>query len=96
MAEWCLSNGHILSGKNILELGSGTGFLGLLLAKKLPLKSLILTDCHSKVLDTLQHNACINFIGDDRGTRPLIKHLDWLSFTDQDLGRPDVILASGE
>lgn len=44
-----------------MELGCGVGFLGLHLLKSIPMKSLILTDCHPEVLKAVKYNVMLNF-----------------------------------
>lgn len=46
--------------KTIVELGAGTGFLGILLHKLMKPQYMLLTDCHFSVLQLLQENLKIN------------------------------------
>lgn len=52
--------GEIVQGKTVLELGSGTGFLGILLARlqqESPLGGhTYMTDYNAEVLERCQHN----------------------------------------
>lgn len=63
LADWALINKEIFSNKNILELGSGVGFTGVTIAKHCSPQSFYLTDCHSRVLNTVCDNIRINFPG---------------------------------
>jgi hypothetical protein len=48
-------------GKRILELGSGTGLLGISLLKSLDVKEYTFTDCHFNVINFLIYNLELNF-----------------------------------
>lgn len=61
VADWALSNKHVLKDKKIIELGSGIGFTGVTVAKFCNPVSIMLTDCHHDVLRTLCDNIEINF-----------------------------------
>ncbi len=54
---------------SILELGSGTGLLGLFLSKLHP-KLVVLTDSHPTVLEMLKRNALLNESGTDLDPTP--------------------------
>lgn len=61
LADWSLSNKSLLTGKRIIELGSGIGFTGITIAKFCNPKSIVLTDCHNDVLKMMSDNIEINF-----------------------------------
>lgn len=96
MAEWCLANSDQIHGKKVVELGSGLGLVGLTCWKKCNPKSLILTDFHPKVLETLVHNVEIQLseegissTSDECGTHFQIadsilsvQFLDWIAFSE--------------
>ena len=46
--------------RNIIELGSGTGLTGLTICAASSPCQYIMTDCHEKVLETLNHNLILN------------------------------------
>ncbi|XP_059481875.1 protein-lysine N-methyltransferase EEF2KMT [Neocloeon triangulifer] len=60
LAEWALENKQRLYGKNVLELGSGSGFTGLVIAAECKAQSVTLTDGHGKVLQQLVENIKLN------------------------------------
>ncbi|XP_044733571.1 protein-lysine N-methyltransferase EEF2KMT [Chrysoperla carnea] len=60
LAEWCIQNNHLFDSKNIFELGSGVGLLGIVLSKKTTAKEIWLSDCHSQVLNKLCKNIKLN------------------------------------
>merc|ERR1719264_2203041 len=62
MAEWAQNHADMLTGKRVIELGSGTGMLGISLLKaQLGMRTYTLTDCHNKVINALICNLKINF-----------------------------------
>lgn len=61
LSDWALCNKKLFSNKNVLELGSGVGFAGITIGKMCSVKSLLLTDCHDEVLQTISENIQINF-----------------------------------
>lgn len=96
LAEWCLANSSAIDSKVVVELGSGNGLVGLTIFKKCNPKSVIVTDFHPKVLETLKTNVQMN-----SATEIQVSSLDWVEFAQQGsssnkaIGPPDVILASG-
>ncbi|KAK9732245.1 methyltransferase [Popillia japonica] len=60
LSEWCLQNRSLLTNKTILELGSGVGLTGLVVALNCEPKQYNFTDCHTKVLETLRDNISLN------------------------------------
>lgn len=61
LSEWALANKSAILGENVLELGSGTGLSGLLVAKICEPTCILLTDGNAKVLDCLRENVRNNF-----------------------------------
>lgn len=61
LAEWAIFNKSLFANKNVLELGSGTGFCGILIDRICKPNSMILSDGNAKVLDCLKENVHINF-----------------------------------
>ena len=70
--EAALSLGHFLSsvqgrqlveGKNVVELGAGTGFLSILCAKYLHARYVLATDGSEEVIDHLKSNVHLNGLG---------------------------------
>lgn len=61
LADWALSSKEIVKSKKILELGCGVGFTGITIAKLCNVHSVIMTDCHDDVLNTVLKNIEINF-----------------------------------
>lgn len=60
LSDWALCHKEVFTNKNFLELGSGVGFTGITIAKYCNIKSMIMTDCHSEVLKTINDNVLIN------------------------------------
>lgn len=60
LSDWALCHKEVFTNKNVLELGSGVGFTGITIAKYCNTKSMIMTDCHSEVLKTINDNVLIN------------------------------------
>lgn len=61
LTDWALSNKEIFSNKLVLELGSGVGFTGISIVKHCDVKTMIMTDFHDEVLETINTNIQINF-----------------------------------
>ena len=62
MADWAQNHADVFAGKRVIELGSGTGMLGISLLKALlGMRTYTLTDCHHKVINALICNLKINF-----------------------------------
>ncbi|XP_033630615.1 protein-lysine N-methyltransferase EEF2KMT-like isoform X2 [Asterias rubens] len=64
LAEWAMENKDALSGRTILELGSGMGLTGLTICKTCQPNGYIFSDCHDSVLKGLKENIAINVPGD--------------------------------
>lgn len=58
-------NLHLVQGKNVLELGAGTGFLSILCAKHLEAKHVTATDGDEGVVEALKENAFLNELEDE-------------------------------
>lgn len=58
--EWCSENAHLFRNKNVLELGSGLGLMGLAVIKLCKPASYTFTDLPTTVLKTLAENVKIN------------------------------------
>lgn len=94
LIDWAAENKDLLKDKDVVELGSGIGTAGLLISKLCQLNSLLLTDCHEKVLELLKENVALNqeaigveelFWGDDQDHRRLLEVIK---------SAPDYIIAS--
>lgn len=59
----------------VLELGAGTGLLGMLIAKLCPAATVVATDYHPRVLENLNRNVELNFAAGSRA--PMVERLDW-------------------
>lgn len=95
LAEWAIANAERIRNKQCLELGSGTGLTGFILAKICEPKKLILTDGNDLVLNLLQNNYEVNF---DKNTDKIsIEMLDWENIRQSTIMEkivPDIILAA--
>ncbi len=59
----------------MLELGCGTGLLGLTLLKTLPIASYTFTDCHFRVINAVIQNIELNMGGDNHNYEHRLKQL---------------------
>ena len=96
LAEYISANTEIFQDKKCLELGSGVGLTGIVLAKMGRPSHLCLTDYTSEILSNMKSNCTINGLPDID-----IKQLDWENFVDPSIDpsasisfTPDVILAA--
>ncbi|XP_062567215.1 protein-lysine N-methyltransferase EEF2KMT-like [Saccostrea cucullata] len=64
LAEWSFEHESLFKNKNVLELGSGLGFLGIALCKQCKMKSFTFSDFHPQVLFLLMKNIEINFLNE--------------------------------
>lgn len=62
LAAYLSSSGrnHLVTGKNVLELGAGTGFLSILCAKRLGAQRVLATDGSQEVISDLKSNIQLN------------------------------------
>ena len=69
----------LVKGRNVLELGAGTGFLSLLCAGQLAASHVLATDGLVQVCEALQTNVDLNVENDTLVGRkpPVIRQLDW-------------------
>ena len=65
----------LVTGKNVLELGAGTGFLSLLCAKHLQARRVTATDGDESVVEALRENISLNELKD--GERITARVLRW-------------------
>lgn len=72
--EWLLASTMLqeLSGKSVLELGCGLGFVGVAVCRLCEGCRYIFTDCHEHVLEKLQENVTLNLKGSCK-----VLSLDW-------------------
>ncbi|XP_033224370.1 protein-lysine N-methyltransferase EEF2KMT isoform X2 [Belonocnema kinseyi] len=66
LAEWCISNESQLTGKRILELGSGIGLTGVAVISACSPKQYTFSDCHPAVLNLLCKNLYTNLSTDSK------------------------------
>ena len=59
---------NLIRGKNVLELGAGTGFLSILCAKHLSARYVLATDGSGEVLTDLQANLALNHLNSGKDT----------------------------
>ncbi|PLW25960.1 hypothetical protein PCANC_25222 [Puccinia coronata f. sp. avenae] len=86
-ASVCLANHLILNraallhdhAVSVMELGSGTGLVGLVAHQLNPANRVCLTDCNPVVLDRLEANVLLNFPQSSSTHKPRLSvcHLDW-------------------
>ncbi|KIO26496.1 hypothetical protein M407DRAFT_24217 [Tulasnella calospora MUT 4182] len=71
-ANWLLQHPGVVKAKKVLELGSGTGFLGILAAQLQA--AMVLTDCNAEVLERCKFNVFLDCTNHPSIT---IRTLDW-------------------
>jgi len=78
LAEYFIQNPTLCQNKNIIELGSGIGFLSLICAK-LNAKSVIATDVNSDVMQRLRQNikSNLSILKQENLAIPKAEKLDW-------------------
>ncbi|KAG8897133.1 hypothetical protein FRB99_008423, partial [Tulasnella sp. 403] len=86
LADWLLGNPEIVRGSRVLELGSGTGFLGVLIGQ-LQLKAgsvgtVLMTDCNTAVLDRCMSNVRLESNQLQSHGNIEVKPLDWFDCLD--------------
>ena len=80
-----------MRGKNLLELGAGTGFLSILCAKYLGTSHVLATDGSGEVIEDLQSNLDLNDLDRRLGIKTAVfkwghaLNIDVLSIGDDDL-----------
>ncbi|XP_017871492.1 PREDICTED: protein-lysine N-methyltransferase EEF2KMT [Drosophila arizonae] len=100
LADYLLEHPSLLEGKNVLELGAGTGLLGILLkhkALKLPVGQVVITDGSSACVKLMQENICLNFENDSDEATPKCAQLRWhevKEFPWSQYAEPDLLLAA--
>ncbi|KAM7252237.1 hypothetical protein ACFE04_024120 [Oxalis oulophora] len=60
LAFFCLSNPHMFRGKRVVELGSGYGLAGLVVATATEALEVVISDGNPQVVDYIQHNIEAN------------------------------------
>jgi predicted nicotinamide N-methyase len=60
LAHFLYRNQDLIQGKNVLELGAGTGFLSIFCLLVLGAKNVVATDGNEQVLDGLRENIALN------------------------------------
>lgn len=79
ICEWAIHNIESIRDQNILELGSGTGLSGLVIAKCCRPAFMTVTDGNNKVLDYLAENVKNNAVND---IKIKVLKVDWVSIAD--------------
>eukprot|EP00729_Bicosta_minor_P016932 gene16932-16786_t len=88
LAEWVLEHRSVFAGKCVVELGSGIGLAGILLAQSCSATRVVLTDHSQDVLKTLRGNIELNKVAALAEAR----YLDWTEGAAA--VAPDVLIAS--
>lgn len=63
----------MVRGKKVLELGSGTGVLAILLAKHLEVSAVVATDGDEAVVDAIKTNSFLNGLDSDSSMSPMVR-----------------------
>ncbi|TRY70380.1 hypothetical protein TCAL_02886 [Tigriopus californicus] len=64
LTDWLTKFTSFLTNQRVIELGSGSGLLGLSLLRSFGMESFIFTDCHVKVINAIINNLQLNFPSD--------------------------------
>ncbi|CAF0766654.1 unnamed protein product [Didymodactylos carnosus] len=108
LANYLMKNGYLLRNKQILELGSGVGILGLSLLKYIiDIRTFVFSDYSDHVLNLLRQNLSINFPqldccannewtirSENDHTKVQIEELDWNQYDKLTTDLYDLIIAS--
>ena len=99
LGQFLSRNSDIVSGKHVLELGAGTGFISILCARYLDVAHVIASDGSDDVINNLPENLFLNHLQDSARVTPM--DLKWghaLVGTEEEVwngGRPvDVVLGA--
>jgi len=97
LGDYLMERKYLLENKRIIELGAGSGLLGLALLKySEEILSYTFTDYSPMILNLLRENSLLNFSEDQLDKRVKIEELDWNQYSidksDQDCF--DLILAA--
>ncbi|KAH6697317.1 FAM86A protein [Plectosphaerella plurivora] len=72
LGEYLCSNPHIVRGRNVLELGAGTGYLAILCGKFLGAQRVVASDGSDDVINNLPESLFLNGLQDaDRAITPM-------------------------
>lgn len=66
LGSYLLSKPALIAGKNVFELGAGTGFVSILCAKHLAAKHVTTTDGDEGVVEALTENLFLNGLDDEK------------------------------
>ena len=92
LTRYCLQNKEIFKNKNIIELGTGCGLLGISILKQIPvIGHYSFSDYQESVIDNLKTNLIRNKLKENK--KYDILKLDWRDYEKIDL-KYDIILGS--
>ncbi|XP_055346091.1 protein-lysine N-methyltransferase EEF2KMT-like isoform X2 [Paramacrobiotus metropolitanus] len=93
MVDFMMSHQNLISKRNVLELGAGTGLTGIALIKSLCPATYVFTDYHESVLARLKENLQLNGLLDNPSVSVAV--LDWLNVEERLLKElnSDVVIA---
>lgn len=89
LTDWLtLTNRNgFLENQRVIELGSGSGLLGLSLLRSFGMESFVFTDCHVKVINAIINNLQLNFPADSS-----VKDLDPNELLEQTQSGPHYVI----
>jgi predicted nicotinamide N-methyase len=90
LTRFVLKNSSLFSNKNIIELGTGCGLLGISILKKINVKHFTFSDYNEDVLNNLKENIKINKINNKNYE---ILKLDWRDYNTIN-NKYDIIIGS--
>lgn len=83
--------------RTVLELGSGVGLTGITICHACGPSRFVFSDCHSSVLQKLQHNVQLNGLKQQTSPAVSVEELDWTAVTEEQLEQiaADTVIAAG-
>ncbi|XP_063759740.1 protein-lysine N-methyltransferase EEF2KMT isoform X2 [Eleginops maclovinus] len=85
LTEWALEHQQAFSGRTVLELGSGVGLTGITICRSCSPKRYVFSDCHPRVLQTLQDNVQLNSVTQRAPPHVTVQELDWSTATEEQI-----------
>ena len=82
----------------MLELGSGVGLTGITICRSCSPKRFVFSDCHPRVLQTLEDNVRLNAVTQREPLPVTVQELDWSTATEEQVAliEADTVIAAGQ
>ncbi|KAK1878325.1 Protein-lysine N-methyltransferase EEF2KMT [Dissostichus eleginoides] len=96
LTEWALEHRQAFSGRTVLELGSGVGLTGITICRSCSPKRFVFSDCHPRVLQTLENNVRLNAVTQREPPPVTVQELDWSTATEEQVAliEADTVIAA--